>query len=729
MAGLQRVTGITAHGDRVRPASRLSRRIVGAPHRGVGRDGAAARGPAPPCPCRLGDGRARPRRRASRCSASHSTAPATACPDGTIWGGELLVADYRGFRRAGHLSPVAIPGGERRDTPARAHRARTPARGGRGLGRAAAVRARRAASGSCACSARMLETGAGCTTATSAGRLFDAVAAIAGVRQDCTYEGQAAIELEAAAARGGRGRRALPVRCSAQGPPLVLDSSPMLRQAAADVLAGAGPEHVGARFHAGLAAASARAAVRAGRAGALDNRRAERWSLRQRAPPRADHRASPGRRPAGAGAQAGAAERRRARARPGGGGAGRRRESAARDEIPRRVPGPGSRAGTARGHRAHRHAAVGDHGGLRRADPLDHPQRDRPAAARPGGADPRPGVPGLRDAAGDDRPGARDRRDAGRHLLLVRRHAARPGQRARPVRGPRARARTCASSTRRWTPSPSPRRTRTARSCSSRSGSRRRHPRTRWPSLEAERLGLANFSMLVSHVLVPPAIEAILRSPSCRVQAFLAAGHVCTVMGTEQYAPLAREHGVPIVVTGFEPLDVLEGVRRAVHQLEEGRSEVENAYARAVRDSGNLAARSVLEQVFQETDRTWRGIGAIPASGWRLRDRYAALRRRAALRRLLDPDRGGPGMPQRRGPPGADQAERMRVLRPGVHAAHAARGDDGLGRGRLRRLLPLPRSAPGRRGRRRWLTRERPGTRASTCRPGPVRRPCATTSA
>ncbi len=150
-------------------------------------------------------------------------------------------------------------------------------------------------------------------------------------------------------------------------------------------------------------------------------------------------------------------------------------------------------------------------------------------------------------------------------------------------------------------------------------------PANAMAALEAERLGLANFSMLVSHVLVPPAIEAILSSPSCRVQAFLAAGHVCTVMGTEQYAPLAREHKVPIVVTGFEPLDVLEGVRRAVHQLEQGRAEVENAYARAVRDGGNTAARAVLEQVFQETDRIWRGIGAIPASGWRLRERYWAF--------------------------------------------------------------------------------------------------------
>jgi hydrogenase expression/formation protein HypD len=147
-------------------------------------------------------------------------------------------------------------------------------------------------------------------------------------------------------------------------------------------------------------------------------------------------------------------------------------------------------------------------------------------------------------------------------------------------------------------------------------------PANAMAAMEAERLGLANFSMLVSHVLVPPAIEAILRSPACRVQAFLAAGHVCTVMGTEQYGALAREYGVPIVVTGFEPLDVLEGVRRAVHQLEAGTAEVENAYARAVRAGGNRAAQVVLERVFEPTDRTWRGIGEIPGSGWRLRGAY-----------------------------------------------------------------------------------------------------------
>jgi hydrogenase expression/formation protein HypD len=143
--------------------------------------------------------------------------------------------------------------------------------------------------------------------------------------------------------------------------------------------------------------------------------------------------------------------------------------------------------------------------------------------------------------------------------------------------------------------------------------------------LQAQRQGLTNFTVLVSHVLVPPAIEAILSSPSCRVQGFLAAGHVCTVMGTSEYEPIVERYHVPIVVTGFEPLDVLEGIRRVVLQLEQGRAEVENAYERAVRDEGNPAALAVLDQVFEPTDRAWRGIGSIPRSGWRLREPYAAF--------------------------------------------------------------------------------------------------------
>jgi len=139
---------------------------------------------------------------------------------------------------------------------------------------------------------------------------------------------------------------------------------------------------------------------------------------------------------------------------------------------------------------------------------------------------------------------------------------------------------------------------------------------------QAKRMGVENFSLLVSHVRVPPAIEAIMQSPTCRVQAFLAAGHVCSVMGTEEYPALAETYRVPIVVTGFEPLDILEGIRRTVRQLEEGRHVVENAYQRAVPEEGNPTARAMLKDVFEVTDRAWRGIGMIPQSGWRLSEKY-----------------------------------------------------------------------------------------------------------
>jgi len=139
---------------------------------------------------------------------------------------------------------------------------------------------------------------------------------------------------------------------------------------------------------------------------------------------------------------------------------------------------------------------------------------------------------------------------------------------------------------------------------------------------QAKRLGIRNFSLLVSHVLVPPAVAAIMESPTCRVQGFLAAGHVCSVMGTGEYPPLTEKYEVPIVVTGFEPLDILEGIRRTVLQLESGRHELENAYTRAVRAEGNLPAMEMLRDVFEVTDRAWRGIGMIPGSGWRLSDRY-----------------------------------------------------------------------------------------------------------
>ncbi len=141
---------------------------------------------------------------------------------------------------------------------------------------------------------------------------------------------------------------------------------------------------------------------------------------------------------------------------------------------------------------------------------------------------------------------------------------------------------------------------------------------------EARSKGVKNYSILCSHVLVPPAIEAILSSPTNRVQGFLAAGHVCAVMGYEEYYPLASRFRVPIVVTGFEPVDILQGIYMAVRQLEEQRCEVENQYVRAVRREGNVPAQKLLTDVFTVANRKWRGIGEIPLSGYRLRDEFAA---------------------------------------------------------------------------------------------------------
>jgi len=140
---------------------------------------------------------------------------------------------------------------------------------------------------------------------------------------------------------------------------------------------------------------------------------------------------------------------------------------------------------------------------------------------------------------------------------------------------------------------------------------------------QAKQQGIGNFSVLVAHVLVPPAMEAILSSPQNRVQGFLAAGHVCTVMGYEEYEPVAHKFRVPIVVTGFEPVDILQGLYRCVKQLEEGRAEVENQYTRSVRREGNRPAQELIRQVFQIVPRRWRGLGEIPQSGLGLRPEYA----------------------------------------------------------------------------------------------------------
>jgi hydrogenase expression/formation protein HypD len=135
---------------------------------------------------------------------------------------------------------------------------------------------------------------------------------------------------------------------------------------------------------------------------------------------------------------------------------------------------------------------------------------------------------------------------------------------------------------------------------------------------------LQNFSLLVSQVLVPPSLTFILEAPGNRVQAFLGPGHVCTVMGTQEYQPISARHRVPIVVTGFEPIDLLEGILRAVRQLEIGEARVENQYGRVVQADGNRRSRQLIDEVFEICDRPWRGIGLLPKSGLRLRHEYRA---------------------------------------------------------------------------------------------------------
>ncbi|MCX2739733.1 hydrogenase formation protein HypD [Pontibacter anaerobius] len=140
--------------------------------------------------------------------------------------------------------------------------------------------------------------------------------------------------------------------------------------------------------------------------------------------------------------------------------------------------------------------------------------------------------------------------------------------------------------------------------------------------LQAAKLNLNNFSVLVSHVLVPPAMEAILSDEFNTINGFLGAGHVCSVMGLHEYYPLAEKYKIPIVVTGFEPVDLLEGILMAVRQLEAGIATVENQYARVVRNTGNLQAQAVIQEVFKVADREWRGIGVIPQSGYKVREKY-----------------------------------------------------------------------------------------------------------
>ncbi len=150
-------------------------------------------------------------------------------------------------------------------------------------------------------------------------------------------------------------------------------------------------------------------------------------------------------------------------------------------------------------------------------------------------------------------------------------------------------------------------------------------PATAMTIVQAAKQHLTNFSMLVSHVLVPPAMEAILSDPDCQIQGFLAAGHVCTVMGYQDYCPIAAHYNVPIVVTGFEPLDILQGIYHCVQQLAAGEANVDNHYTRSVRPDGNPQAKALIQDVFTVVTQRWRGLGWIPNSGLQLRDRYQAF--------------------------------------------------------------------------------------------------------
>ncbi|XWW45030.1 hydrogenase formation protein HypD [Fibrella sp. USSR17] len=143
--------------------------------------------------------------------------------------------------------------------------------------------------------------------------------------------------------------------------------------------------------------------------------------------------------------------------------------------------------------------------------------------------------------------------------------------------------------------------------------------------VQAQKLGLKNYSILASHVLVPPAMEAVIQDDDTHIQGFLAAGHVCAIMGIDEYGPLVKRYKMPMVVTGFEPVDLLQGILMVVRQLERGECKLENQYARVVRPEGNPEARRIIEQVFAVVDREWRGIGMIPGSGWAVRPELAAF--------------------------------------------------------------------------------------------------------
>ena len=157
-------------------------------------------------------------------------------------------------------------------------------------------------------------------------------------------------------------------------------------------------------------------------------------------------------------------------------------------------------------------------------------------------------------------------------------------------------------------------------------------PTTALAVRQAEQLGVPNFSLLVGHVRVRPAMELIMQSPDCQVEGFLAAGHVCTVTGYESYREFARRFQVPVVITGFEPVDLLSGILECVQRIESGRADVVNCYQRSVRPGGNITAVQLMSEVYEECDQVWRGIGSIPLGGFRLRPQYSEF---DAMQRFL----------------------------------------------------------------------------------------------
>ncbi len=223
-------------------------------------------------------------------------------------------------------------------------------------------------------------------------------------------------------------------------------------------------------------------------------------------------------------------------------------------------------------------------------------------------------------------------------------------------------------------------------------------PATAMAVLQAEREELGNFSLLVSHVLVPPAIEALLGDPANGVQGFLAAGHVCTVMGYREYEPIARQFRIPIVVTGFEPLDLLQGIYRCILQLEQGRAEVENQYSRIVRRDGNRSAQDALARVFVVQAAALARHGRDSRERPRLGAALRAFRRVTALPRHRRRYRTHRRMHQRRGPAGPEEARRVPRVRHALHSRASARRDHGVVGGSLRRLLPLSPAIDGREG-------------------------------